>query len=329
MSTSELKGLDLGTSRVVLATMSGEKVNFMAQRNAFVELPLVKMTEKMLASEGILHTVDDKRLYVYGNRADEFAKFLEGDERRPMARGLLNPAEPKNLEMIELLIKHLCGEASDGDKVCFSIPSAPADHKSDLVFHERSVQSIFEKLGYTAQSLNEGLAIIYSELRDTNFTGIGMSFGGGMCNICLSYLGLPVFTLATTHSGDYIDQSAASVTGETPTTARLHKEQSFRLDSNDGTALDHAIAIYYTDVIETAVAALQGAMAETKKLPRFTAPIPLVCAGGTAMAKGFMPDLEAALRAADLPVKLSKTYLAKDVLNTTAKGALVAAMLNM
>lgn len=329
MSTSELKGLDLGTSRVVLATMSGEKVNFTAQRNAFVELPLVKMTEKMLTSEGILHTVDDKHLYVYGNRADEFAKFLDGDERRPMARGLLNPAEPKNLEIIELLIKHLCGEANDGDKVCFSIPSAPPDHKSDLVFHERSVQSIFEKLGYTAQSLNEGLAIIYSELRDTNFTGIGMSFGGGMCNVCLAYLGLPVFTLATTRSGDYIDQSAASVTGETPTTARLHKEQSFRLDNNDGNALDHAISIYYTDVIETAVGALQGAMAETKKLPRFTGPIPLVCAGGTAMAKGFMSDLETALRAADLPVKLSKAYLAKDVLNTTAKGALVAAMLNM
>jgi len=39
-----------------------------------------------------------------------------------------------------------------------------------------------------------------------------------------------------------------------------------------------------------------------------------------------MADLEAALRAADLPVKFSKAYLAKDVLNTTAKGALVAAI---
>jgi hypothetical protein len=332
MATGELKGLDLGTSRIVLATMNGEKVNFTAQRNAFVELPYVKMTETMLGSEGILHTVDEKHLYVYGNRADEFAKFLDGEERRPMARGLLNPNEPKNLEMIELLITHLCGEAREGEKICFSIPTAPSDRKSDLVFHERSVLNIFQELGYTAQSVNEGLAIVYSELRDTNFTGIGMSFGGGMCNICLAYLGLPVFTVATTHSGDYIDQSAASVTGETPTTARLHKEQSFRLDGNDGNdgnALDHAISIYYSEVIETAVKALQTAMAETKKLPRFTGPIPLVCAGGTAMAKGFLAELETALKNADLPVKFSKAYLAKDVLNTTAKGTLVAAMLNM
>jgi hypothetical protein len=329
MATGELKGLDLGTSRIVLATMNGEKVNFTAQRNAFVELPYVKMTETMLGSEGILHTVDEKHLYVYGNRADEFAKFLDGEERRPMARGLLNPNEPKNLEMIELLITHLCGEAREGEKICFSIPTAPSDRKSDLVFHERSVLNIFQELGYTAQSVNEGLAIVYSELRDTNFTGIGMSFGGGMCNICLSYLGLPVFTVATTLSGDYIDQSAASVTGETQTTARLHKEQSFRVDSNEGNALDHALSIYYSDVIETAVKALQGAMAETKKLPRFTSPIPLVCAGGTAMARGFLSELENALRNADLPVKFSKAYLAKDVLNTTAKGALVAAMLNM
>ena len=107
------------------------------------------------------------------------------------------------------------------------------------------MQSIFEKLGYQAQSVNEGLAIVYSELKDANFTGIGMSFGGGMCNICLAYLGLPVFTVATTRAGDYIDHSAASVTGETPTTVRLHKENAaesgFKLDGGAGGAIDRAL----------------------------------------------------------------------------------------
>ena len=79
--------------------------------------------------------------------------------------------------------------------------------------------------------------MVYSELKDANFTGIGMSFGGGMCNICLAYLGLPVLTIATTRAGDYIDQSAASVTGETPTTVRLHKENGADTgSSHDGSA---------------------------------------------------------------------------------------------
>src|ERR1700730_8535919 len=162
------KGLDLGTSRIVLSTLNGEKVKFTPQLNAFVELPYTKMTERMLSSEGILHQVDGERIFAYGNRSDEFAKFLNGDARRPMQSGLLNPTEPKNLEMIELLLGRLCGEASEGEKLGLSIPSAPHDRDSDLIFHERSVQGIIEKLGYQAQSVNEGLAVVYSELKDAN-----------------------------------------------------------------------------------------------------------------------------------------------------------------
>jgi hypothetical protein len=326
-------GLDLGTSRIVLATLNGQQVEFTPQLNAFVDLPYSKMTEQMLTRESILHQVEGAHIYAFGNRADEFAKFLNGDARRSMQSGLLNPAEPKNLEMIELLLTHLCGKAGPEAKLCFSVPSAPSDHGSDLIFHERSVRAIFEKLGYQAQSVNEGLAVVYSELKEANFTGIGMSFGGGMCNICVAYLGLPVLTIATTRAGDYIDQSAASVTGETPTTVRLHKENGaasgFALSNGAAGSIDRALAVYYGDVIETAAAALQAAMVETNKLPRFTAPIPIVCAGGTTMAAGFLPRLQSVIGGTELPVAISAVYLAKEPFNATAKGALVGAMLNM
>jgi hypothetical protein len=329
-SKETAKGLDLGTSRVVLATLDGDDVKFTPQRNAFVDIPYAKMTDRMLAKEGILHTVAGEHIYAYGNRAEEFAKFLEGDERHPMHNGVLNPAEPKNLEMIGLLIEELCGKAGKDEAICFSIPSVP-EHESDLIFHERSVGEILTKLGYRVQSINEGLAVVFAELKDASFNGIGMSFGGGMCNICLSYLGLPVFTLATTRAGDYIDNSAASVTGETPTTVRLRKENGFRINGNgsDRKAVDHALSIYYGDVIGTAVEALETAMTETKKLPQFTSAIPIVCAGGTTMAGGFMDEMKKAINDADLPIKIAQIIHPKDPLNTTAKGALVAASYNM
>jgi hypothetical protein len=328
-TSMEVKGLDLGTSRIVLATMNGEEVNFTPQLNAFVDLPYSKMTEQMLERECILHHVEGSHIYAYGNRSDEFAKFLDGDARRPMHGGLLNPTEPKNVQMIELLLERMCGKASGDEKLCLSVPSAPLDRAADLIFHERSVQAICERLGYRAKTINEGLAVVYSELKDANFTGIGMSFGGGMCNICVAYLGLPVLTAATSRAGDYIDQSAASVTGETPTTVRLHKENGFKLDSDSGGSIDRALSIYYLDVIESAVAGLKNAMAASKKLPNFAGPIPVVCAGGTTMARNFLPRLKASMEEADLAIRISDVYLAKDPLNTTAKGALVGAMLNM
>jgi len=328
-----VKGLDLGTSRIVLATLNGENVSYTPQLNAFVDIPYSRMTVQMLTHEDILHEVEGSHIYAYGNRADEFAKFLDGDARRPMQSGLLNPAEPKNLHMIEMLLGRLCGMADKGERLCLSIPSALPDRGSDLIFHERSVQGICEKLGYRAQSVNEGLAIIYSELKDTNFTGIGMSFGGGMCNICLAYLGLPVLTVATARAGDYIDRSAASVTGETPTTVRLYKENAaesgFALNGAAGSPIERALSVYYADVIATAVAALQTAIVESRRLPRFIAPVPIVCAGGTTLAANFLPRLKAAIADAGLPIKVGDVYLAKDPLNATAKGALVGAMLNM
>ncbi len=324
-----VKGLDLGTSRIVLATLDGDAVNFTPQLNAFVQLPFSRMTEQMLSRENILHHAEGDFIYAYGNRADEFAKFLDGDTRRPMQSGLLNPEEPKNLQMIELLLGRVCGKAGRGEKLCLSVPSAPPDRAPDLIFHERSVHGICEKLGYQAQPVNEGLAVVYSELKDANFTGIGMSFGGGMCNVCLAYLGLPVLTVATTRAGDYIDHSAAAVTGETPTTVRLHKENGFAFDGSAGGAIDRALSVYYADVIDTAVSTLGSAMTESKKLPRFTGPIPIVCAGGTAMADNFVARLGSAIAAARFPVAIGDVYLAKDPLNATARGALVGAMLNM
>jgi hypothetical protein len=133
--------------------------------------------------------------------------------------------------------------------------------------------------------------------------------------------------------GDFIDHSAASVTGETPTTVRLHKENAaengFALNGTEGGAIDRALSVYYADVIETAVAALQTAMVESKRLPRFTGAIPIVCAGGTAMAGNFLASLRSAIERTKLPVAISEITLAKDPLNATAKGALVGAMLNM
>ena len=123
------------------------------------------------------------------------------------------------------------------------------------------------------------------------------------------------------------------MTGETPTTVRLHKESAaesgFIIDSAAGGSIDHALSVYYADVIETAVTALRTAMAESKKLPRFTTPIPIVCAGGTTMAGNFLTRLKTVITATELPVRISEVYLAKDPLNATAKGALVGAMLNM
>ena len=328
-SPSPIRGLDVGTSRIVLARPRSDRVKFEERLNAFVALPYSKMTQGMLEREGIAHIVEGDKIFAYGNRVDEFANIFSGDTRRPMQTGLLNPDEPKGLQMLQLCIEDLCGEASKGDKICFSIPSAAVGHEADLIYHERAVGQILENMGYEVESLNEGLAVVYSELEASGFTGIGVSFGGGMCNVCVSYLGLPVLTFCTVHAGDYIDHSAASVTGETPTTVRLYKESEFSLKRITNSSMDQALAVYYGDVIRSVVDGLEEALSETKRLPKLDKPIPIAVAGGTAQVDGFQLVFGDAVKDASLPVEIGDVRLAKNGFNTTAKGVLMAAMLNM
>ena len=247
-----------------------------------------------------------------------------------MDTGLLNPREPRNLQVIELAVRELIGPASGDERISYSIPSAPEGREGELTYHEEALREVLEDLGYTAASVNEGLAVVYTALKESDFTGIGMSFGGGLCNVCVSFLGMPVLNFCTTHAGDYIDLKAASVIGETPTTVRQHKEsEDFDLGERPPTAMDRALAIYYKDVIKTVVEALKLELLETKRMPKLVLPVPVVFAGGTAAVKGFGPLLETAVREAQLPLEISDVRQAKGALNTTAKGSLLAAMLNM
>ena len=79
---------------------------------------------------------------------------------------------------------------------------------------EATLRQMFSDMKYPVQVINEGLALVYSELEDTNYTGIGISCGGGLCNVCLAYLSVPVLSFSIAKAGDFIDASAAAVTGE-------------------------------------------------------------------------------------------------------------------
>ncbi len=328
-SAEEYRGLDVGTSRIILATPNGEHPTYNIQLNAFISLPYSKMTEKMLNDEGIYHRVSDEEILAFGNRVDEFANMLGGDTRRPMNTGLLNAGEPKSKAMMALALEEMCGKAKKSTKICFSVPSAPEDGDSELIYHEHVIKDILEGLGYEAVAVNEGMAIIYAELADDDLTGIGMSFGGGLCNVSLSYLGLPILSFCTTRAGDYIDSSAAKVTGQTTTTVRLHKESSqFRVGQDGVNGVDQALTVFHRDIIEHVVERLQQELKASQRLPRSLRPLPVVFGGGTSMVKGFDVELKKAITKANLPIEIDEVRQAKTASNTTAKGMLLAAMLN-
>jgi hypothetical protein len=180
-------------------------------------------------------------------------------------------------------------------------------------------------LGYKANSLTEGLAVVLAELANDNFTGIGISMGAGMCNVCFSFLSVPVIVFGISRGGDNIDASTARMTHETVNRIRVIKEESLDFTKTPKSNLENALTIYYEDLIMTLLNHLVGVLSRAENLPRLNQAIPIVLAGGTCLPNGFKVKFEQLLKQVKMPLAISEVRLAADPLRATAMGALVAA----
>ena len=320
-------GLDVGTSRIVVAQRTGQEMEFESQLNAFVSIPFSKITAASLEREKVPHTAGGSEIHIHGNESQRFAGLLNAEIRRPMTAGVLDAKEPEGLRMMrEILTSMLVSAGEDAPKLCFTVPAAPLGAEGSLTYHETTVRQILTGLGYNPVSINEGLAVVYGELESSNYTGIGISCGGGLCNVCLSYLSVPVLSFSIPKAGDFIDQSAASVTGERANIIRLAKEDSFHFNGFFSDKMHQVIGVYYDDVIRSLVTGLKDAFARTKNLPNLNRPIPMVLSGGTALPPGFRDRFEKLLWEHDFPISVSEIRMAQNPLHATAKGALVYAL---
>jgi hypothetical protein len=181
-------------------------------------------------------------------------------------------------------------------------------------------------MGYDAHPISEGLAVVYGELESSNYTGIGISCGGGLCNVCLAYLSVPVFSFSIPKAGDFIDASASQLRGEPATRIRTIKEESFHFNGHFVNKIHQALSSYYDDVIQALVAALKDQFASVQNMPKLNRPIPLVLSGGSVMPPGFRDRFEKSLRETELPVAIAEVRMASNPLVSTARGALVAAL---
>jgi hypothetical protein len=320
-------GLDVGTSRIVVARYTDKKYTYETQLNAFLSLPYSKLAESLLLRENVFHEVRGSDLVVMGNDAQRFAEVFHVETRRPMRNGTLNPQEPHSLAVVRSIIAKLTGRAAaENQKILFSVPAPLPDGDVGIPYHEASIQQALRELGYDAKPISEGLAVIFGELGDSNFTGIGISCGSGLCNICLSVLSVPVIAFSVPKAGDFVDSQAALVTGDVATRLRIYKEQSFRLNGFTADRAQNALTVYYHEMIGNLVRSLRDQISSAKKLPKLDHPIPLVLSGGTSMPKGFLDYFTSTLRDHELPIRLSEIRISADPLNATARGALMAAL---
>jgi len=302
------------------------KYKYESQLNAFLTVPYSRLAASLLERDNVFHEVQGADILVIGEDAQGLAEVFHVPIRRPMLNGVINPQEPHGIAVLRRIIGKLLGKSAEGQKVFFSVPAPAIAGNDGIAFHKASIGHLLTELGYAPTPFEEGLAVVFGELDASNFTGIGISFGSGMCNACLALLSMPVISFSVSGAGDFIDTQAALVTGDLADHIRLQKEKTFRLNGLTSDRVHNALNVYYQEMIGNLVQALRSHLASAKRLPRMEKPIPLVLSGGTAIPKGFLECFEKVLRSEEFPVRLSEIRVAADPLNSTARGALMAAL---
>jgi len=318
-------GLDIGTMNIISAQQDGAETVFRQQRNTFVELEYSDMAEQMLSRSEVLHIKRGDEVYVVGDDALDFANIFNSETRRPMQTGILSSDEKSALPMIRLIMERVVGEPDrDGETLFFSSPADPIDSELTTLYHEKTLESILADLGYEPDPINEGMAVIYSELADNDFTGLGISFGAGMTNVCLAYYAVPVMRFSIARGGDWVDTQAAQATGTAVDKITSIKESDFSLDfESDVGGVEGALSIYYDNLLDYVIEHLAREVDEEDVEEGLD--VPVVVTGGTASPDGFGDLFEERLNEANLPFSVSGVSRASEPLYSVARGALVAA----
>jgi hypothetical protein len=338
MSTSTV-GFDLGTGNLVSAIYkeAEEQISINTLRNMFFEIKDDLVAEQELENAGLEYITqkdgDKDRIFVISEDAFKLCGIFGYTPQRPMSKGVVSTKEVDALDILKIMVQKLVGNVEEGYCV-YSVPADAIDEDlPSVVYHEKVFANILKSLGYQSKSLNEGMAVIFSNCKKETFTGIGISFGAGMVNTAVSYKGIGKIKFSLGRSGDWIDKNAADSIGSAVSRITALKEKKLNLLSpenpssnrNEKRALE-ALYFYYQELIDHVIKNITAEFQKDSDSLQIDENIPLVISGGTSLPNGFLELFKERIdEYKDFPYQISEIRRATDPLNAVALGCLTYA----
>lgn len=346
-------GIDVGTYTIVVARRNPQgDIEFRHDVNGYFEVAITNQTSMMInmlkQTKAPTYTPPDgKRIFVLGRKAREIAYSWSSMSnhnasevfKRTMRDGILSSADGKDtFNVLATMVNSMVRPVNfDGIPIAYPIPGQPYD-QTDLVpqYHEKVIGQMLSRVDDHKTdpfAMNEAQAIVYAECENEGFTGIGMSFGAGMTNVCFAVTGIPVFAFSIIGGGDSIDRGAAKHCGVDPVVVNVIKmgdENRPGIDlksqpSGEDEYVQRTIIMHYQILLDRVAQAFGEFVRANKARVMGTKPS-IVVAGGTASPNGFVEMLEERLRRVDMGgFNFGEVRKAPDNLYTVAKGLLRAA----
>lgn len=320
-------GIDPGASYLVAARETGDRRVFVkSERNAFLTVRDDKTTQDLLTKLKVKYVSIDGQTFVLGNLAIDFANIFKRETRRPMQSGILNPSEAESIPIIKLLIEHILWPPRKQREVCcFSVPANPIDTGQDIIYQKGIFEGILKSLNFEPVIIDKGYAVVLSELGYNNFTGIGISCGGGMVNVCAAYRTVPVASFSIARGGDWIDQNAACALDLPVSEVTMIKERGISLKA-PASREEEAIAIYYRNYIRYFLEIMANVFGKSSQTPQFKEPVDIVFAGEVSLADDFLDVVAEELQTVKFGLPLGDIKRSEDPLTSVSRGCLFHAI---
>lgn len=321
-------GLDIGTMNLVVAKSSNSVVKTNHYRNVYLKVDKESIGSMDLAN--ISHSTIDDQMYFLSDSAYTHANVFGLELCRPMSKGMVSK-DLDSIDILAVMVKSLIDESQEQNSICcYSIPANPIDSNLDVIYHENVFGRIISDLNYTPISLNEATAIVYSECENTNFTGIGISFGAGMTNVAVVFKSVPVLTFSLARGGDWIDYNAANSIGEISNRATSIKEKSdfsltnYNFGKKREKRIREALSHYYNNLVKYTTTNIINEL--NKIVIDFPDSIPIIVSGGTSKADGFIELIKKSFNSFDFPFEISDVRHSNNPLTTVAEGCLIRSL---
>jgi len=301
-------------------------------RDTFLDVDKEAKNMLKLRQTSFLEVKD--RCIIIGDEAINVASIFNREARRPMEKGVLSKDEDAQIVLTEILRTAL-GKPHEENEVCYySIPAEALDQDNKVTYHKKILAKILKSLGYHPVAKNEAYAICMSECAGEGFSGLTMSWGAGMVNVCLTYATLPSkelqFSLA--QSGDWIDHYSAQSIGSITSRIVQVKEKGINLlNAQEGDPRElkirEAVCFHYEQAIEDVLTQIHERFDTYKDRINLPDAVSLVVSGGTTLANGFLELLKEVLGSLeDFPIPVAQVRMAADPLTAVANGLLVCAL---
>jgi len=335
-------GLDIGTKNIVLAYEDDEgKKKIRHEVNGFIKIPKGDgFTKNLLINSGVAYVENENDFIALGKKAEELSYAFNKTLERPMIDGVISGKTEEAMQIMAIIIRAIVGKLNDDATLYYCIPANAINQDTNIAFHDKVMKMMIDDFEGSSKinsySINEARAIVISEVDDK--TGIGISFGAGMVNVCYCLYGIEIFAFSIVGSGDRIDIESAVRFGydpkdpegsykETPTSICKRKEKMSLTECTDD-AVGKTIWINYGIMIESVIKAIIEGFKKHEEKARIDKPISIVIAGGTSSPEGFDDYVKEVIIKTDVPFEIGEIRRAEKPLYTVSEGCLTAAQMH-